>query len=83
MFPNISCALAGQATVELTPFQKIVGVDPSAKMVEQAIKNVESSALPGQIEYKQSAAEELPFLGDGSVDFISSGLRQLNLVRTG
>ena len=52
-------------------------------MVEQAIKDVESSALPGQIEYKQSAAEELPFLGDGSVDFISSGLRQLNSVRTG
>ena len=83
MFPNISYAFEGQATVELTPFQKIVGVDPSAKMVEQAIKNVEPSALPGQIEYKQSAAEELPFLGDGSVDFISSGLRQLNSVRTG
>ena len=83
MFRKFSCAPEGQATVELTPFQKIVGVDPSAKMVEQAIKNVESGALPGQIEYKQSAAEELPFLGDGSVDFISSGLRQLNSVRTG
>jgi ubiquinone/menaquinone biosynthesis C-methylase UbiE len=62
----------GQATTELTPFQKIIGVEPSAKMIEEAVKNT-NAVLPGQIEYKQSAAEDLSFLKDGSVDFITSG----------
>lgn len=66
-------AFVGQATTELSPFQKIIGVDPSAKMIEQATKNAATTGLPGQIEYKQSAAEELPFLEDGSVDFVSAG----------
>ena len=64
----------GQATTELTPFQKVIGVDPSAKMVEQATQSI-AAGLPNQIEYVQSAAETLPFLADGSVDMITSGLR--------
>ena len=27
---------AGQAMVELTPFKRVIGVDPSAKMIESA-----------------------------------------------
>jgi ubiquinone/menaquinone biosynthesis C-methylase UbiE len=41
-------------------------------MIEEAVKNT-NAVLPGQIEYKQSAAEDLSFLKDGSVDFITSG----------
>jgi hypothetical protein len=29
--------LPGQATVELTPYKRVVGIDPSEKMVDQAI----------------------------------------------
>lgn len=68
--------IAGQATIELTPFQRIIGVDPSAKMIEQANKNVSAAGLPGQLEYRQSAAEQLSFLEDSSVDLIASGMQQ-------
>ena len=105
----------GQATRELTPFRTVLGVDPSAKMVEQARASTQSPPppssstsdsdsgapggtstqqdtgaasfaptstttsnagippIPGQISYIQSAAEELSFLEDGSVDMIVSG----------
>ncbi|KAI0087202.1 S-adenosyl-L-methionine-dependent methyltransferase [Irpex rosettiformis] len=68
---DLGCG-TGQATTELTAFQKIIGVDPSAKMIEEASKNAASAGLPGQIEYKQSSAEVLPFLEEGSVDLIAS-----------
>jgi len=68
---DLGCG-TGQATAELTPFQKIFGVDPSANMIERASHNVSALGLPSQIEYKQSNAEQLPFLGSSSVDFISS-----------
>ncbi|KAI0049342.1 hypothetical protein FA95DRAFT_1604467, partial [Auriscalpium vulgare] len=32
---DLGCG-TGQATVELTPFKRVVGVDPSAKMIESA-----------------------------------------------
>lgn len=63
---------AGQATTELTPFRKVIGVDPSAKMVEQAQQSI-GTGLPNQIEYVQSPAESLPFIADRSVDMIVSG----------
>lgn len=59
----------GQATRELTHFQKVIGVDPSNKMIEQA----SASETTGQVEFRQSSAEDLPFLEDGSVDLITSG----------
>lgn len=74
--------IPGQATTELAPFQKIIGVDPSAKMVEQANQSNQITALPGQLEYIQSSAEDLPFLKDGDVDLIVSGW-QLHQVRSG
>lgn len=64
---------SGQATVELTPFQKIIGVEPSSQMIEKAQTEAGLTAFPGQIEFKHSSAEELPFLEDGSVDLITSG----------
>ena len=68
----ITCLPVGQATTELTPFRKVIGVDPSAKMIEQAKQNI-SAGLPNQIEYVQSPAESLPFIADQSVDMIISG----------
>ncbi|KAI0700292.1 S-adenosyl-L-methionine-dependent methyltransferase [Cytidiella melzeri] len=68
---DLGCG-TGQATTELSAFQKIIGVDPSAKMIEQASRDAATAGLPGQIEYQQSAAEELPFLQDGSIDFVSA-----------
>lgn len=59
--------------MELTPFQRVIGVDPSAKMIEQASHNADSAGFPGQITYQQSPAERLSFLGDGSIDLVTSG----------
>ncbi|PSS08920.1 hypothetical protein PHLCEN_2v3410 [Hermanssonia centrifuga] len=41
-------------------------------MIEQASQSLAASSLPGQIQYIQSAAEQLPFLENGSVDLIAS-----------
>ncbi|KAI0795021.1 S-adenosyl-L-methionine-dependent methyltransferase [Abortiporus biennis] len=68
---DLGCG-TGQATLELIPFRHIIGVDPSAKMIEQAKQSLPSEALPGQLEYVQSPAEDLPFLKDGSVDLVTS-----------
>ncbi|EIM83771.1 S-adenosyl-L-methionine-dependent methyltransferase [Stereum hirsutum FP-91666 SS1] len=72
---DLGCG-TGQATTELTPFRHIIGVDPSAKMIDQARASI--SALPPdakllqgtKVEFVQSAAEDLKFLGDGSVDLL-------------
>lgn len=66
--------------MELTPFKRVVGVDPSAKMIESAremtLTNAQStnSVNVNQFEYVQSSAEDLPFLEDGSVDLVVSGM---------
>ena len=63
----------GQATRECLPFARIIGVDPSAKMLEEARKVPKPTNLKGELEYVHSGAEKLPFLEDGSVDLIVSG----------
>lgn len=63
----------GQATRECLPFVRVIGVDPSAKMLEEARKVPKPTELKGELEYVQSGAEKLPFLKDGSVDLIVSG----------
>ncbi|TFK50481.1 hypothetical protein OE88DRAFT_1631414 [Heliocybe sulcata] len=71
---DLGCG-TGQATVELTQFKHVVGVDPSQGMVDRA-REVTAKSLPlthaTQFEYRQAAAEELPFLKDGSVDLMIS-----------
>ena len=67
---------AGQAIVELTPFKRVIGVDPSAKMIESALEMTAlstNSVNVNQFEYLQSSAESLPFLEDESVDLVVSG----------
>ena len=70
---------SGQATAELTPFKRVIGVDPSAKMIESAREMAfadpqsTNSVNVTQFEYVQSSAESLPFLEDRSVDLVISG----------
>lgn len=79
--------MTGQATTELTPFRHIIGVDPSAKMIDQARASISvlqsdpnKKLLPGaKLEFVQSAAEDLGFLGDGSVDLLVAGVFTLSL----
>ncbi|KAG2046200.1 FMN-linked oxidoreductase [Suillus hirtellus] len=67
--------LTPAATVELTPFKRVTGVDPSSKMIKVAqgtFKNTPTST--GQYEYIQASAENLTFLEDSSVDLVISGI---------
>ncbi|TBU31471.1 S-adenosyl-L-methionine-dependent methyltransferase [Dichomitus squalens] len=72
---DVGCG-TGQATVELTPFKRVIGLDPSAKMIEQARESVRTRLagldLSTQIEFEQSSAEELKPLQDGSVDLLTA-----------
>ncbi|KAG2034793.1 S-adenosyl-L-methionine-dependent methyltransferase [Suillus americanus] len=69
---DIGCG-TGQATVELTPFKRVTGVDPSSKMTEVAQGILEKSPMStGQFEYVRGSADNLPFLDDGSVDLVIS-----------
>ena len=70
---------SGQATAKLTPFKRVIGVDPSAKMIESEREITFTDPQPTnsvnvtQFEYVQSSAESLPFLEDRSVDLVISG----------
>ncbi|KAG2072128.1 hypothetical protein BDR04DRAFT_1117177 [Suillus decipiens] len=76
-----SPAIPGQATVELTPFKHIIGVDPSSKMIKVAQETLEKIPLStGQYEYVQTSTESLPFLEDSSVDLVIAGIDPLNSV---
>ena len=62
--------------MELTPFKRVIGVDPSAKMIESAREMTAlstNSVNVNQFEYFQSSAESLLFLEDESVDLVVSG----------
>jgi len=72
---DLGCG-TGQATIELHPFKHVIGVDPSAKMIDGARQYISSSLggpetpSKGQFEFVQSAAEKLGFLEDRSVDLV-------------
>src|SRR5882762_6735862 len=68
-----SCFPAGQATRELTPFTRVVGVDPSSNMIEQARGSMQVGGSVSQLEFVQSKAEDLSFLQDGTVDMLIAG----------
>ncbi|KAG2100440.1 S-adenosyl-L-methionine-dependent methyltransferase [Suillus discolor] len=63
---DLGCG-TGQATVELTPFKRVTGIDPSCKMIEVA-----QDALQKTARYIQASAESLTFLEDSSVDLVIS-----------
>lgn len=78
----------GISTLSLLPhFDRVIGLDPSSKMVDAAITpdtpGLPSSLVPsasdgskgklGKVEYRQGYSEELSFLEDSSVDLVTSG----------
>ncbi|KAF9787974.1 S-adenosyl-L-methionine-dependent methyltransferase [Thelephora terrestris] len=65
---DLGCG-TGQATVELTPFKRVIGIDPSEKMVEQARLAVPQNSA-NRIEFAQGSAEDLSMLPDSSVDLV-------------
>lgn len=72
--PIFSNKSLGQATTELTRFKRVIGVDPSAKMLQDAQGYVAKEAPGMKAEFVQSSAEDLAFLKDGSVDLIVGGM---------
>jgi hypothetical protein len=74
LYINHSWAFQGQATVELTAFKEVVGVDPSDSMVTKATNLVKTSPPPNIITYVKNKAEELDFISTGSVDLVIAGI---------
>jgi len=68
---DLGCG-TGQATVELTPFKRVIGVDPSAKMVEGAQRYINAKGLEGsnKFDFVQADAEDLHFIPDKTVDLV-------------
>jgi trans-aconitate 3-methyltransferase len=69
----------GQATVGLTPFKRVVGVDPSSRMLDRARDFTLSLGGDEGMKYEfvQSVAEDLHSFQDGSVDMIVSGMHTM------
>jgi SAM-dependent methyltransferase len=59
--------------MELTPFKRVIGIDPSEKMVEQARLALPQNGI-NQIEFAQGSAEDLSMLPDSSADLVIAGL---------
>jgi trans-aconitate 3-methyltransferase len=57
----------------LTPYKRVIGIDPSEKMVGQARLALPQDGV-GQFEFAQGSAEDLLMLPDSSVDLIIAGL---------
>jgi SAM-dependent methyltransferase len=69
---DLGCG-TGQASVELTPFKQIIGVDPSEKMIGNAREYVKSKGITvNDVQFRQSGAEELSFIESESVDLITA-----------
>ncbi len=84
---DVGCG-PGISTLSLLPhFDRVIGLDPSSKMVDAAITpstpDLPSNLIPnaadgkkgrlGKVEYKQGYSESLDFLPDNSVDLVTSG----------
>ncbi|KAJ7025598.1 S-adenosyl-L-methionine-dependent methyltransferase [Mycena alexandri] len=71
---DLGCG-TGQATVQLLAndgqlgFQRVIAVDPSPNMIQVATEAIPEH-LKSQVEFHESAAEELGFIKDGTVDLV-------------
>jgi ubiquinone/menaquinone biosynthesis C-methylase UbiE len=57
----------------LRPDAHVVGIDPSADMVEHALRRARAAGVSGHVEARVASAESLPF-PDASVDLVVSSL---------
>lgn len=74
--------MLGQATARLDNFNKVVGIDPSAPMIQAALEENAKSSLStkDRINFIQGNAEDLSgILEDNSVDMLVSGSSLLPL----
>jgi len=73
---DLGCG-TGQATVQLlandehSGFRSVLAIDPSANMIQVATESIPNQ-YKSRIEFRQSAAEELSFIEDGSVDLVTA-----------
>ncbi|KAK0442114.1 S-adenosyl-L-methionine-dependent methyltransferase [Armillaria borealis] len=66
---DLGCG-TGQATIELTPFKKVVGVEPGEKMLDAARKYLNERIEGSRFEFVNSSAEDLSFLAPSTVDLV-------------
>ncbi|KAL2162485.1 hypothetical protein VTH06DRAFT_7399 [Thermothelomyces fergusii] len=69
---DLGCGHGVVARALAPHFASVIGVDPSAGMVEQA-RRLTASKGGGRIAFRQGRAEDLSFLADGSVDVAAAG----------
>lgn len=70
MCVDLGCGHGVATQAIASSFTKVIGTDPSAGMLDQA-RSI-STSKPGvpNIEYRESSAEDLPFLENESVDMV-------------
>ncbi|KAK0204216.1 S-adenosyl-L-methionine-dependent methyltransferase [Desarmillaria ectypa] len=69
---DLGCG-TGQATIELTPFKKVIGVEPGEKMLEAARKYLNErigDSDGSRFEFVNTRAEDLSFLAPSTVDLV-------------
>ncbi|EJT99573.1 S-adenosyl-L-methionine-dependent methyltransferase [Dacryopinax primogenitus] len=73
---DLGCGTGQATTVLAEKFDEVIGVEPSGPMVERArnlLRETEELKVVGdKVRFVQSAAEELPFLEDESVDMVTA-----------
>ncbi|KZT54863.1 S-adenosyl-L-methionine-dependent methyltransferase [Calocera cornea HHB12733] len=76
---DLGCGTGQATTILAEKFDEVIGVEPSGPMVDRATKllqeikeNSKPASVPDKIRYVKSAAEELSFLEDGSVDMVTA-----------
>lgn len=63
----------GIVTRSISPhFQKVIGIDPSTRMISTARQTTPITSYPN-LEFRVSSAESLAFIPDASVDLVVSG----------
>lgn len=71
----------GQATAELTPFKRIIGIDPGEAMLQKAQSHIAALNMSAgqRFEFKVGSSEDLSFLPDNTVDLAIAGNYDLRL----
>lgn len=63
---DLGCGHGAVTRTLSSNFQKVIGTDPSSRMISQA----QSTTTESNVTFRSGMAEELDFLDDGSIDFV-------------
>ncbi|KAI9745408.1 MAG: hypothetical protein M1818_000942 [Claussenomyces sp. TS43310] len=66
---DLGCGHGPVSRTLAASFTSVIGTDPSAGMVKQAI----SSTAEDNVNFRQASAEDLSFIDDGSLDLVVAG----------